>query len=145
MIRALVPWAIALTLLAAGLAPLLREHGASPHGATGADGRCTSCHATDAPRVHSAEFVTRGHGTAAHLNATTCTACHAQRSCDDCHADKRSAPRDHTPEFRAVRGEGRARHIASARARSASCAACHAARYGVTCGRCHAAGTEVTR
>lgn len=118
---------------------------ASPHAGPSGAMACTSCHAVDAPRVHTEEFVTRGHAVPARLNSASCTACHGRASCDACHARPSSAPPSHTALFKQVRGAGRAQHVAAARERPESCATCHASRQASSCGRCHAPVTEVRR
>ena len=99
--------------------------------------RCAECHTGDAPRVHTDDFVEKEHMTQAYLNWQTCMVCHWQKSCNDCHEKKESAPSYHTSVFKDTAGKGRMQHVLYARLRPEGCMACHTHRYAATCGRCH--------
>lgn len=145
MTRAVLVSALTVAVLAV---VALRQPPVAPAGSHATPTRgmsCTACHATDAPRVHAEEWVTRGHAEPARRDAASCIVCHARASCDACHARPASAPVSHTALFRSVRGAGRAQHVEAARAKPESCAICHAPRQASTCGRCHAPLTEVRR
>jgi hypothetical protein len=135
---------IILGLASAGAVLVLAREGSGPHGSATAARPCADCHAPDVPRVHSPGFVRKDHAEQAALNAASCTTCHWESSCNDCHSRPSSAPRYHTAAFRKVEGEGRMQHAMLARTRPDSCVTCHAHRAASTCGRCHklAAGSR---
>ena len=69
-------------------------------------------------RVHVANFA-KSHGPAAAAEAMTCSGCHAQRFCKDCHgAEKVGAKRYHVANFVA-------RHAPESYGREVDCAQCH--------------------
>ncbi len=69
-------------------------------------------------RVHATGW-TKVHGPQAATEATTCTGCHAQRFCKDCHAAERAgAKRYHAANFIA-------RHAPEAYSAETDCATCH--------------------
>jgi hypothetical protein len=78
-------------------------------------------------RVHPGGFI-RSHGVAAATEATTCSGCHAQRFCTDCHAGEKVTRRYHPANF--VSG-----HPAKAYGRDTDCASCHSTE--AFCRDCH--------
>jgi hypothetical protein len=116
---------------------LVAAENRNPHGSLTGGKACASCHANDVPRVHTAEFVKKEHVTQAHLNWNACMTCHWQKSCNDCHEKKDSAPDYHTKTFKDVADKGRMEHVLYARARPEGCMVCHEHRYAATCGKCH--------
>jgi len=129
--------AVAFLLLNGSALWLVVSENRNPHGHRSGAKACAECHSSDVPRVHTAEFVKKGHLTQSYLNWQTCVTCHWQESCDDCHEEKESAPDYHTQEFKDVAGAGRMQHVLYARVRPEGCMACHAHRYAATCGGCH--------
>ena len=133
---------IAGLLLSGGALWVAVSESQNPHGHVTGTKTCAQCHAGDAPRVHTADFVKKQHMTQAYLNWQACTTCHWERSCNDCHEQKESAPDYHTPIFRDTVGKGRMEHVLRARMHPESCMVCHTHRYATTCGKCHSPSPE---
>jgi hypothetical protein len=138
----------------------LREHGVRAAGAKDlcatchAESMCTSCHGVtvpalpwrlsfDAPafaRLHPAGFLTR-HPEEARVQPGLCITCHAESSCQSCHAKKDLVSgvgkNPHPPGWvRAVGGE----HGRAARLDPLSCASCHGGAGEMLCVGCHRVG-----
>jgi hypothetical protein len=77
-------------------------------------------------RVHPAGFE-KNHRAAATTGQLTCTGCHTQRSCADCHAGE-GRRRFHVPNFAT-------RHAADSYARERDCSSCHSTE--AFCKSCH--------
>jgi hypothetical protein len=138
----------------------LREHGvraaadgelcAACHG----ERQCASCHGATTPMlparrrfddpmaasVHRAGFRAR-HGEEAAAQPGTCTACHAERSCQGCHQREGVAGTGAaSPHPTGWVGLDRNEHGRAARRDPASCAACHGGAGEALCVSCHKVG-----
>lgn len=78
-------------------------------------------------RVHATGFA-RTHGAQAASGTLSCTSCHAQRFCIDCHAGERVTHRYHRPNFVST-------HAPQAYSRETDCSSCHSAE--AFCRDCH--------
>jgi hypothetical protein len=138
----------------------LREHGvraaadAELCAACHAERSCAACHGATTPAlpsrrsfadpfvasVHRAGFRSR-HAEEAAAQPGTCTACHSESSCSDCHVRERvagaGAINPHPPGWVGV---GQNEHGRAARRDPASCAACHGGAGEALCVECHRVG-----
>lgn len=118
-----------------------------------AQGSCEGCH-TDMTRFairpvatfsHDGDFL-RTHGQQAATSAATCSKCHDQTMCADCHAKtvptrvEVKFPEDVTSSF-IHRGDYVSRHMLDARADGETCAKCHGTSF---CSSCHTANNLTT-
>lgn len=111
------------------------------------EGRCQPCH-VDLTRYplrpvaqfsHGGDFVRR-HGRVASASADSCTKCHDQTFCADCHARNTGAPverkfSDNVSAGFVHRGDFVGRHAVEARADQAMCRRCHGESYCTDCHR----------
>ena len=103
--------------------------GWGPHWPGQRRGRCERCHATiPQPEDHGASWRAR-HGQEARFQTQTCSNCHAQRFCVDCHERKESIRfKVHDRTWLTVHG-------IEARTTPAQCSTCH---LQADCVSCHA-------
>jgi hypothetical protein len=138
------------------------------HNAVTATNACETCHTNLAslrPATHNRTNFLREHKQLARLGDATCTSCHTQESCNDCHAggavlakiDKSGGdlmtPR--SPRLIAIdRGQGstlskvhdlnfKYTHGVAAKGKQSDCQTCH--REDQFCSTCHAAGGDVNQ
>jgi len=102
-------------------------NGASSHFEVGVN-PCETCHYEPAPG-HTPDFKAGGHSTAASAQLPTCSQCHKETFCTDCH----DGPKN--PEFQYHPANFVTRHGAEAWAEPVECAQCHSRE--VFCRDCH--------
>lgn len=121
-----------------------------------ADASCQTCHVNLAAYAlrpvtqvsHQGDFVRR-HGLIAKSNATSCSTCHDQNFCLDCHA-KTAMVKVETklidrPDRQFIhRNDWLGRHSVEARADAASCRRCHSASSCDTCHQLEGVGAGVS-
>jgi hypothetical protein len=78
-------------------------------------------------RVHAASFA-KTHGASAAAGGMTCSGCHVQQFCSDCHAGERNTRRYHPGNFVS-------RHAPEAYSRDVECSSCH--KTETFCRDCH--------
>ena len=115
-----------------------------------ANGQCDVCHRdllsiplkpTSPPFSHQADF-TRAHPPIARASAASCTLCHQQRFCADCHAAMTAPMRIEAVKPDAVDknfihwGDYLTRHSVEARGNESRCQTCHVVTF---CEQCHRA------
>lgn len=101
-------------------------------------GDCRVCHAEGAdlvPADHTGGWESR-HGASARADEASCTLCHTQTTCQECHAGDNVRPRSHGLDFAFS-------HAAKARGNELECATCHAE--PAFCVSCHAANRVLPR
>jgi len=142
--------------VSAGHAACLKCH---EHAQQYADAKCSTCHVDLAsyPLVpltqvsHAGDFLRR-HASVARSSEQSCSTCHEQNFCLDCHAKTAMVPIEtklvDRPDRRFIhRQDFLGRHAVEARADPASCQRCHSTTQGGSCETCHehshvAAGTS---
>lgn len=105
---------------------------------------CLSCHAEqsnyngkskiNASKLHDEVFRKYDHGSHAYTDLFTCTSCHTQKECIDCHSQK---PESHTNNFIKPVGDGIQKHAFLSSMNTDSCVACHKPTIQQDCGSCH--------
>ena len=104
---------------------------------------CSQCHDdTRSSMDHTPEFGRFRHRFVASQNKQTCTICHVESFCSDCHAHKevlkpsdkvKDSPERDVPH----RGDYLNQHKIDGRINPASCMKCHGRQNNERCGTCH--------
>lgn len=108
------------------------------------DKECLECHADmenydgkkkiNPSKIHDTTFKNYTHGDHAYNDLFSCTSCHTQKDCVDCHAAK---PSSHTETFMKPLGDGIQKHALLAEMNTDSCVTCHQATLKEDCESCH--------
>ncbi len=109
---------------------------------------CTECHTTEADtivyeRYDHQTYFGDSHGPIARMDTRTCTMCHRQSFCNECHASRtelKPSIKDQSSNYRRMphRGDYLTRHRIDGRIDPTSCFRCHGnPKSSKTCVRCH--------